>query len=126
MVTNEKKNVEKSELKTNQKKNISTSVPIRVKQLTKNKLLQLLKRANKDRMGRRIKMDDILAYGVDLITDDHLADICNNALSNGDRLELLFKRILKEKSGLTKDEFLGMLLSGEISPAKFESAANSK
>ena len=46
-------------------------------------------------------------------TDDHLTTICDGTLSNKDRLELLYRRSAKERRGLTKDEFFGLLLDGK-------------
>ena len=91
------------------------TVPVRVHHETKVKLEQLLRRANKDRMGRRVKPGDLIGFALGLITDQHLATICDGTLSNKDRLELLYRRMAKERRGLTKDEFFGLLLDGSLS-----------
>jgi hypothetical protein len=49
-----------------------------------------------------------------LITDAHLATICDGTLSNKDRMELLYRRMSKERRGLTKEEFFGLLLGGNL------------
>jgi len=92
----------------------ASSAPIRVRQRTKGKLEQLLKQANKDRVGRRIKADDLIWCGLSLIDDQHIAEICAKALSNKDRMELLFRKLSKERRGITRDEFVGMLLEGKL------------
>jgi len=91
-----------------------SSAPVRVRRDTKAKLEQLLRRANKDRLGRRVKPDDLIGFALGLITDDHLTTICDGRLSNKDRLELLYRRSAKERRGLTKDEFFGLLLDGKL------------
>ena len=91
------------------------SAPIRVKQSTKAKLDDLVRRACKQSAGRRIKPDDLICFSLDLLGDEHIDQICNSALSNKDRLEMLFRKISKEKRGITRDEFLGMLLDGKVS-----------
>jgi len=90
------------------------SAPVRVRHETKAKLEQLLRRANKERLGRRVKPDDLIGFGLSLITDAHLATICDGTLSNKDRMELLYRRMSKERRGLTKEEFFGLLLGGNL------------
>ena len=96
------------------RKGTASSAPIRVKQRTKAKLEQLLKQANKDRVGRSIKADDLIWCGLALINDAHIAEIRDKALSNKDRIELLFQCFVKEHRGATRDEFLGALLEGKL------------
>ena len=91
------------------------SAAIRIKEETKIKLEQLLRQANKDRAGRRIKVDDVLCFSLGLIVDEHIEAIRNNTLTNKDRMELLYLKISKEKRGITRDEFFGMLLGGNAS-----------
>jgi len=85
-----------------------------VRHETKAKLEQLLRRANKERLGRRVKPDDLIGFALSLITDAHLTTICDGTLSNKDRLELLYRRMSKERRGLTKEEFFGLLLGGNL------------
>ncbi|MGE0175003.1 MAG: hypothetical protein AB7T49_19575 [Oligoflexales bacterium] len=114
MATSKVQLVETSEIKTQHKRcESASSAPIRVRQKTKAKLEQLLKQANKERLGRRVKPDDLICFGLGLITDDHISNICSSTLSNKDRLELLYLKLSKEKRGITRDEFLGLLLDGK-------------
>ena len=53
-------------------------------------------------------------FALGLIDDQHLADICSKTLSNKDRMELLYRKLAKEKRGITRDEFVGMLLDGKV------------
>lgn len=101
-------------LKPKQKpKEDGVSVPIRVKQSTRNKLDELLRRANKQKLGRKVKTDDLIGFSLDLLNEAHLEQICDKALTNKDRLEILFRRVAKEKRGITRDEFFGMLIDGK-------------
>lgn len=88
------------------------STPIRIRTATKLLLEQLLQQANKHRRGRRVKADDLMSYALGLLTEQHIATICEGTLTNKDRLELLFSKVSKEQRGLSRDEFLGMLLAG--------------
>lgn len=114
MATSKVQLVDAAESKVQQKRreNVS-SAPIRVRQKTKAKLEQLLKHANRERIGRKVKPDDLIWFGLGLITDEHIASICSSMLSNKDRLELLFLKLSRERRGLTREEFLGMLLEGK-------------
>jgi len=101
--------------KTKQKlKADSPSSPIRIRQSTRGKLDDLLRRANKQKLGRKVKTDDLICFSLGLLTDEHLDQICNKTLTNKDRLELLFRRVAKERKGLTRDEFFGLLIDGKV------------
>jgi len=92
----------------------TTSSAVRIRHNTKVKLEQLLRQANKERLGRKVKVDDLLVFALGLITDQHLAEICNKTLSNKDRMELLYRKLSREKRGITRDEVLGALLDGKM------------
>jgi hypothetical protein len=47
-------------------------------------------------------------------TDEQLAEICNKTLSNRDRMELLYMKLVKDKRVTNREEFLGMLLEGQV------------
>lgn len=87
---------------------------MRIRRPTKAKLELLLRQANRDRPGRKVKVDDLVLFAVDLISEQHLAEICNRTLSNTDRIELAYRRMSKEKRGLTRDEFFGLVLNGNV------------
>jgi hypothetical protein len=93
----------------------ATSAAVRIRYKTKAKLEQLLRQANKERFGKKVKVDDLVMFALGLINDQHLADICSKTLSNKDRMELLYRKLAKEKRGITRDEFVvGMLLDGKV------------
>lgn len=92
----------------------ATSAAVRIRYKTKAKLEQLLRQANKDRLGKKVKVDDLIMFALGLINDQHLADICSKTLSNKDRMELLYRKLAKEKRGITRDEFVGLLLDGKV------------
>ena len=90
------------------------STAIRIGHKTKAKMVQLLRQANKDRLGRKVKADDLIGFGLSLISDDHISEICTKMLSNKDRMELLFQKFSKERRGATREEFFGALLEGKL------------
>ena len=93
------------------------SAPVRIRRKTKAKLEHLLRQANKDRVGRKVKVDDLISFSLGLITADHVIEICSKTLSNKDRVELMYRKLSKERRGTTREEFLGMLLDGKLPPS---------
>jgi hypothetical protein len=55
-----------SKPKQNPKANDASS-PIRVKQSTRRKLDELLRRANKQKLGRKVKTDDLICFSLGLL-----------------------------------------------------------
>jgi hypothetical protein len=102
-----------SKTKQKTKADIAAS-PIRVRQSTRVKMDEHLKRANKHKLGRKVKTDEMTCFSLGLLPDEHLEQICNKTLTNKDRLELLFRRVAKERKGLTRDEFFGLLIDGKV------------
>jgi hypothetical protein len=87
---------------------------VRLRAQSRAKLDALVARINKDRAGRRVKPDDLICYSLDLLTDQHLQEIGARLLTNKERIEILFSKLSKTKRGLSRDEFLGMLLEGKV------------
>ncbi len=77
----------------------SASSPIRVRQSSRVKLDDLLRRANKQKLGRKVKSDDLSCFSLGLLTDEHLEQICSKTLTKGDRLELLFSSRCEGEKG---------------------------
>ncbi|TWW10030.1 hypothetical protein E3A20_08360 [Planctomyces bekefii] len=92
----------------------NSSIPVRISAQGKGKLDALVARINKDRVGRRVKPDDLICYSLDLLTDQHLQEIGARLLTNKERMEILYGKLSKANRGLSRDEFLGMLLEGKV------------
>lgn len=87
---------------------------IRVGAATKAKIDKILAAANNKDLGRRVKTDAVISFALDLMNDSHIQTIRDASLTNMDRMELLFQQTKRRRKGLTKDEFIGMLMSGQI------------
>ena len=87
---------------------------IRVKKETKKKIQLLLLTVNKKDFGRKIKTDNFLAIATSLITQEHILKLQEDSFSNKDRLEMQFKTYQSSNAKVSKDEFIGLLLSGKI------------
>ena len=112
MPTSEKSvvNIHRTELKAKNPK--CASMPIRIRAETKQKLDHLLALANKKKFGKKVKPNDLICYALDRINDGDIAQICENSLSNKDRLDLFFEQTKRSNRSLTREQFYGMLIEG--------------
>ena len=77
-------------------------------------LQKLTERVNKKDFGKRVRADQLVRLGLSLIRAEHLQELQQLSMSNGDRLEALFRTYAEKKKSMTKDEFLGLLLQGKL------------
>lgn len=91
------------------------TIAIRVRSGTKTKLDKILDAVNSKEYGKRVKSDDVISFAIGLINDAYMHSLRDQSLTNSDRLEILFQQQRKRKKELTKDEFLGLLMTGQIS-----------
>ena len=89
-------------------------IPVRIRPKTQLLLRKLLTQANQKDIGNKIKRDDLLHLGLSLIQDSHISDLKNQSLNNADRMELLYREYVKNHGPISKDAFLGRVMSGEI------------
>ncbi|MEN9722871.1 MAG: hypothetical protein RJB38_857 [Pseudomonadota bacterium] len=87
---------------------------IRVRKELKRQIESGLERLNKKDFGRRIRMEDYLGLVLTLLTDEHIARLQEASLSNSDRLERDYREYVTQHGQITRDEYLGKRLSGEI------------
>lgn len=92
----------------------SQGTPVRIRPKTQILLRKLLVQANQKDLGNKIKRDDLLHLGLSLIQCGHISDLQNRSLNNADRMELLYREYVKNHGPISKDAFLGRVMSGEI------------
>lgn len=90
--------------------NVST-VGLRVKRETKRRVMQDLAKINKKDFGKRIKADDLIGLALGLVQEQHLNQLQESSLSNSDRLTLQHRAYVRQHGNITKDDFLGLVLS---------------
>ncbi len=78
---------------------------------TRKKLILELTKANKKDFGRRIKPDDLLSVALSLIEAHHIKELQEKSLSNADRLDRDYRSYVQKNGPISKDEYLGLLLS---------------
>ena len=91
-----------------------STVGLRVKRETKRRVMQELAKINKKDFGKRIKADDLIALALSLVEARHVTALQQSSLSNGDRVEMLYREHVKRHGATSKDEFLGKLLAEKL------------
>lgn len=104
-------------MKTNEAKTNSKSSTffksVRIKNETQKALDKILNNANKKKIGRKIKADQLIRFSLALVTEDHLVKLQSLSLTNEDRKELLRQKYIELRGPISKDEFTGFILSRE-------------
>lgn len=100
--------VAKTNLKTTQKMK-----SIRISLENQKKAEKFLALANKKKIGRTIKFDQVLGIALDLLTEEHVKRLQDQSLSNEDRKEILRQKWAELYGPLSKDAFTGFMMTPE-------------
>src|ERR1700692_4653088 len=100
----------KTSLKTTQKLK-----SIRISLENQKKAERFLALVNKKKVGRTVKIDQVLNIALDLLTDEHVKKLQDQSLSNEDRKELLRQKYIESRGPISRDEFTGFMMSAEFS-----------
>ena len=92
----------------------SRNATINVKRETKKRIIADLGRINKKDFGHNIRADEYLAFAISLISTDHIKQLQESSLSNSDRLDRDYKAYIDKFGHVSKDEYLGKRLRGDI------------
>tara|TARA_Y100000590_G_C15627280_1_gene979850 strand:+ start:262 stop:633 length:372 start_codon:yes stop_codon:yes gene_type:complete len=84
---------------------------IRVRKATAKKIKEFIKELNKKDFGAKIVIDDLIKKLLTFVNQDVLFEIQEESLSNEDKLERTYQQYKKENPDVSKDEFLGILIS---------------
>ena len=102
----------------------SNAVPVRVHLSTKKKLQQLLATINKKEFGRKVKPDEVIYMGLCGIKESAIKTLQEQSMSNADKLELKHREYIKRNGRITRDEFLGVMMKGELAGRTDNEIAN--
>jgi len=94
-------------------KSVTKSVSVRVQQEAKERAALLLLAANKKKQGRKIKFEDLFELALGLVTDEHLKLLQERSLTHEDRKELLRQKYIATRGPISRDEFLGFMMSAD-------------
>lgn len=87
---------------------------IRVSDETKSLCDRILKKANQKKIGNKIKSDEILKLGLNLIKETDIKQLQSASLSNEDRKEKLRQIYVKKIGRITKDQFTGFMMKPDF------------
>lgn len=114
----EGKNSKKTQQVSAKKKNLTKKLDVETGKL----LQQLREKVNKKSFGRKVRDNEILYLALTLVTPEHLVKLQENTLSEKDRLNMAHEEYVKNHGRISMDQFIGLLIRGEISPLKKETA----
>lgn len=91
---------------------------LRVKRTTRKRVMEEVAKANRKDWGKRVKADELVLLAISRITDSDITTIQEASMSHADRLERDYREHVAKHGPLSKDDYLGKRLSGEISLSK--------
>ncbi|MGE0172436.1 MAG: hypothetical protein AB7T49_06625 [Oligoflexales bacterium] len=87
---------------------------VRIMSDTKDALDQIMAEANNKEIGNKVKPENVIALALSLIKKDNIEKLKAATLTNSDKLELRYREYIKMHGPMTKDDFLGCVLRGEV------------
>lgn len=91
----------------------SAAGSLRVKLEVKKAVIAELAKVNKKTYGRKVRVDQLLVLLLNLLKPEHILKLQEQSLSNSDRIEMKYREYIKQNGAITKDEFLGLLITLE-------------
>ena len=89
------------------------TLPVRVLRPTAKSLKGILLKLNKKSYGRKVRPDDVIAKSLSLLNDSHLQEIQEATMTNMDKIDMAYHNYCKNKGQISKDAYLGRLLSNK-------------
>lgn len=101
--------------KTNKSKSkvVAKSVSVRVHSESKLAAMSRLESANKKKLGRRIKFEDLFNLALGLVTEEHIKVLHERSLTHANRQELLRQRYAETRGPISVDDFIGFTFTAE-------------
>jgi hypothetical protein len=84
---------------------------LRVRRETKKKIQAELAALNRKDLGRKVTTDDYVQLAISLVQPEHTDALRGRTLSNKDRMEKRYQEYCAAHGKVSKDEFIGVLLS---------------
>lgn len=91
---------------------------LRVKKETRKRAVNDLKKINEKEFGRKVRMDEYLSFAINLMSQDHREMLQSSSLTHQDRLNRDYKIYVAQNGMISKDDYLGKRLTGEIPSPK--------
>jgi len=87
---------------------------VRVSNETKQLCDRISKKDNQKKIGLKIKSNDVLKLGLNLIAESDIKKLQSASLSNEDRKEKLRKIYVKKVGRITRDQFTGFMMKPDF------------
>lgn len=88
---------------------------IRIKTEIKKAAKAHLTKVNTGNEGcRKVKLDDIFELALSLLTDEHLRQLRQKAMTNKGRMEILRQKYIELNSYISEDDFLGFTMTPQF------------
>ena len=94
--------------------NGASTTPVRLKQATHKKLQKILDAVNKKEYGRKIRPDAVIDAALALIGVEQIEHLRTSSMTNADRLDKLYRAHVAKEKFISKDDFIGLVLSGRV------------
>lgn len=83
---------------------------VRITTNSEKKADRLLTLANKKKVGRKVKLFELIELAVSLVTEEHLKMLQEQSMTNEDRKEVLRQKYIELRGQISKDEFTGFMM----------------
>lgn len=88
---------------------------IRIKSDIKKTAKAFLNKVNSDNKGcRKMKIDDIFELALALVTDGHLKELRQKAMTNKGRMDVLRQKYIELNGYISEDGFLGLTMTPQF------------
>lgn len=93
---------------------------VRIKADLKKKAKAILLEANSKKLGRKIKLDDLLEVALGLVAPEHIQQLQERSMTYKNRLEILRRRYIETRGHISEDDFIGFTMTAEFQDFKKE------
>lgn len=100
-----------SKVSKTENKNVTIGKSIRIGLDVQKKAKKILSIANTKKTGRKVKIDQVLNVALDLMKEEHIKKLQDQTLTNEDRKEILRQKYISINGPISKDEFIGFMMS---------------
>lgn len=102
-------------MKKQKTKNTVSRSSIRIKSDIKKAAKAFLNKVNSDNKGcRKMKIDDIFEMALALVTDAHLKELRQKAMTNKGRMDILRQKYIDLNGYISEDGFLGLTMTPQF------------
>ncbi|HMN69490.1 MAG TPA: hypothetical protein PKC28_13200 [Bdellovibrionales bacterium] len=95
-------------------KSAASYASIRIPQELKKNAKKWRDYANRNKTGRKIKLHEVLALGLERIEEKDIQELQDKSLTHKERLEILRQKYIKTHGHISEDDFIGFTMKPEF------------